>query len=210
VAPGAHPWLPAQATPPGRRVLLLPGSLFADYRWGATSESVAPPLSSKPLLVRQAIRYADPRAAQLQDATDDLVQQERLVPGQLAPLLRLMGVGDVVVQTDDRTDQSGALPPAGVRDALSGQLGFRQRAAAVGPVRRFPPLWGRSGAGATLPELAVFPVRPAGAPLVRLQPLHGRCCGGRRRRGESWGWRQRAPWRPTCPSLSPGTSTGGS
>jgi arabinofuranan 3-O-arabinosyltransferase len=163
----------SDAAPPGRRVLLLPGSLFADYRWGSTTESVGPPLSSQPLLVRQAIRYADPRAAQLQDATDDLVQQERLVPGQLAPLLGLMGVGEVAVQTDDRPDQSGSLPPAGLRDALAGQPGFARPSARLGRERAFPPLWGRSGGGAILPELSLFPVRPAGAPLVRLEPLGG-------------------------------------
>ena len=43
-----------------------------------------------PVLVRSNTRYADPRSAQLLASIDDLVQQARLLPGQLDPLLRLL------------------------------------------------------------------------------------------------------------------------
>ena len=70
------------------------------------------------MLVRAIARYADPRAAQLQAAVDDLIQQVRLVPGQLGPLLRLLGVGEVVVDSDGDRESNLALDPVDV-DARS-------------------------------------------------------------------------------------------
>ena len=142
--------------PEGKRILVLPGDLFAHHRWGFTLESVAPSLTERPVAVREAIRYADPRSAQLLDVTDDLVQQDRLVPGQLGSLMRLMGVGRVLVATDGRPERSGALRPAGVAQALAREPGFEQPAATFGPARSFEPPRGRSGATVRLPELLAY------------------------------------------------------
>ena len=54
----------------------------------------APPSPRRPLLIREIVPYADRRSSQLQEVADDLVQQDRLLPGQLGRLLRLMGAAD--------------------------------------------------------------------------------------------------------------------
>lgn len=156
--------------PAGGRILLLPGDLFAYYRWGFTLESVAPSLTHQPVAVREAIRYADPRSAQLLDATDDLVQQDRLVPGQLGSLMRLMGVGRVLVPTDGRPERSGALRPAGVAGALEREPGFEEPTRVFGPERVFEPPRGRSGRRVRLPELSAYDAPVRGAPgIVRVR-----------------------------------------
>ena len=45
------------------------------------------------MAVRYETPYSDLHAVDLLTTVDDLVQQRRLVPGELTPLLRLIGVG---------------------------------------------------------------------------------------------------------------------
>ncbi|MGH2800034.1 MAG: alpha-(1-_3)-arabinofuranosyltransferase domain-containing protein, partial [Thermoleophilaceae bacterium] len=141
-----------RTTPEDHRLMILPGSLFAWYRFGETVTSVAPALSERPVLVREVTRYADQRASELQTYVDDLVQQGRLVPGQLDPLLRLMGVGQLLLAADQRVPQSGSLEPARVEQALAGQdLG--NVLGTYGEMRRYMPNPGWSGQAAALPDL---------------------------------------------------------
>src|SRR5205085_1827658 len=79
------------AAGPNARTAIVPGEIFGMYRWGATMDPVGPGLERRPVAIREVVPYADQRSAQLQTAVDDLVQQDRLAPGQLAPLLRLLG-----------------------------------------------------------------------------------------------------------------------
>ena len=141
-----------QTTPRDHRVMILPGSLFAWYRFGETVTSVAPALTERPVLVREVTRYADQRASELQTYVDDLVQQGRLVPDQLGPLLQLMGVGQLLIQADQRVPQSGALEPARVEQALLGQdLG--STLGAYGETHDYAPFPGWGGATVALPDL---------------------------------------------------------
>ena len=118
--------------PHGRRVAVLPGELFGYYRWGDTMDPIGPALSKRPLLIREIVPYADRRSSQFQEVVDDLVQQDRLVPGQLPRLLRLMGAGSVLVPADGRPERSGALDPARVERALRGEPWWRRPAQAYG------------------------------------------------------------------------------
>jgi hypothetical protein len=163
-----------RTTPPGRRIMLLPGELFGFYRWGETVSSVGPALSKRPILVREVVPYADPHAAQLQDSVDDLIQQGRLVPGQLPPLLGLMGVGQVLVTADSLPAQSGALDPSAVQEALARQPGFERPAASYGPTRTYAPLAGRSGETVRVPDLRRYATPSSRAPgIVRVHPVTG-------------------------------------
>ena len=99
---------------------------------GNTWSSVAPALGRRPVAIRQVVQYADPRSAELLDDIDNTVQQARLVPGDSAPLLRLLGVGQVLVATDALDSQSGGLDPADVAAALTGQPGFSTPLASSG------------------------------------------------------------------------------
>ena len=108
---------------PNTRALMLPGQLFASYRWGQTIDAILPVLTEHPVANRYIVPFSDLRATELQWAVDALVNQERLVPGQLAPLLDLLGVGQVVVATDGDRTRGGELGPAEVARALGRQPG---------------------------------------------------------------------------------------
>jgi arabinofuranan 3-O-arabinosyltransferase len=159
-------------TPAGQRIMLLPGELFGFYRWGETVSSVGPALAKRPLLIREVVPYADPHAADLQNSVDDLIQQGRLVPGQLPPLLQLMGVGQVLVSADSLPDQSGALDAAATVQALAAQPGFQDPAATYGSLRTYTPKY-LSGNKVTLPDLRRYDTPPRGPGIARVHPLAG-------------------------------------
>ena len=160
----------ARGAPDDGRIMVLPGQPFGAYRWGQTFDPpIAPALTRHPVLQRTVDHYADPRAVQLQGAVDDLVQQGRLVPGQLGPLLGHLGVGQVLVAADGLPQQSGESPPATIADSLRDQPGFERAVAAYGPTRRYVPLRGQGGPSVALPDLRRYATPGARGPgVVRL------------------------------------------
>ena len=82
------------------RVLVVPGSDFGAYRWGHTGDPVLPGLMDRPHVARELIPQGSPASAELLAALDREFQEGRLDPDALAPMARLMGVGDVVVRSD--------------------------------------------------------------------------------------------------------------
>jgi arabinofuranan 3-O-arabinosyltransferase len=170
------PWVEAidqaqSATPADTRIAVLPGELFGWYTWAGTQNSVAPGLSDKPVLVRQITRPATEQAAQLLDSFDARVQQGRLTPGQLPPLLQLMGVGRVLVGTDSSPLRSEALDPARVEAELAQQPGFEKPAASFGRVATFNPPADRGGAAVRLGEVRAYSApRPARPRISRVHP----------------------------------------
>lgn len=159
-----------KATTSNQRIMILPGALFAWYRWGETDDSVAPFLTPRRVTARELARFADPHSSQVQTTIDDLVQQDRLVPGQLEPLLGLLGVGAVLQQADSNAAGSGSVDPADVSSALQGQARFRHPAQSYGPSRLFTPMPGRDGPAVSLPAIRriAFPKSRPG--VVRVQP----------------------------------------
>ncbi len=104
------------------RAVVLPGQLYAYYRWGGTIDPILPTLADKPVATRNAVGYSDLHATDLLWTLDALVQQRRAVPGQLDPLLDLLGARVVVAGADDDRSRSGAAPAAEAADVLD-QLG---------------------------------------------------------------------------------------
>ena len=102
----------------GSRALSLPGQAFSHYRWGGTVDHVLTGLTEHPVATRYIVPFSDLRAAELQWAVDALVSQERALPGQLTPLLRLLGVGDVVLGADGARARSDEVSPAAAADVL--------------------------------------------------------------------------------------------
>src|SRR3954468_7580442 len=94
------------------RAVVLPGQLYAFYRWGGTVDPILPSLTKKPVAVRNAVPYGDLRGTDLLWTTDALLQQGRALPGQLRPLLQLMSVRNVIAAGDDDVNRSGAVDPA--------------------------------------------------------------------------------------------------
>jgi arabinofuranan 3-O-arabinosyltransferase len=161
-----------RTTPPDKRIAILPGQLFSWYRWGETVVSVAPSLTKRPVLIRQATLYADQRSSQLQTAVDDLVQQARLVPGQLRPLLDLMAVGQVVVPTDGVRGQSGEPDPATAARALNSDFPPAAATASYGGSQTYVPVAGRGGSPVSLPEIRRYQLQ-GGPGIVRVHPTTG-------------------------------------
>ncbi|HEY7075249.1 MAG TPA: discoidin domain-containing protein, partial [Solirubrobacteraceae bacterium] len=134
--------------------------------WGGTVDAILPRLARTPVAVRYAVPYEDLRAADLEWTTDALVQQRRALPGQVGPLLDLLGAGVVVAGTDDDRVLSGAVAPADAADVLD-QLGPPQRA--WGPVTPAARTAGTLGPPRRLPQVRAWD-RPGARPLVRVEP----------------------------------------
>src|SRR4051794_12954248 len=147
------------------RAVVLPGQLYAYYDWGGTIDPILPVLADKPVATRNAVGYADLHATDLLWTVDALVQQRRALPGQLAPLLDLMGAKTVIAGADDDRTRSGAAPAAEAADAL-GQLG--RPTAAWGAERVRPRAAGTSGGPVLLRDVRAWD-RPQAPGLVRVE-----------------------------------------
>jgi hypothetical protein len=154
--------LPAQD-----RAMVLPGQLFGFYDWGGTVDPILPALSSRPVAERGITPYADLRADNLLWGVDSLVTQRRAYPGQLRPLLNLLGVGAVVVGSDGNLARSGELAPADAAGVLAGQ-GLSRPTRAYGPRRTFESGAGQLAARTVLPQVRRYALPTAG--MVRVIP----------------------------------------
>jgi arabinofuranan 3-O-arabinosyltransferase len=154
--------------PRGTRALVLPGQVFPFYRWGGTQDALLPALTDRPVSVRGVVPYADLRAVDLLWGTDALVQQQRVLPGQLGPLIRLMGAGELIAASDDDRDRSGAVEPAAAAAQLERGAGLAaRRDGGAAPAQRF-------GAVRTYPVARASRARVGpgvASGLVRVRPL---------------------------------------
>ncbi|MFL5338152.1 MAG: alpha-(1-_3)-arabinofuranosyltransferase family protein, partial [Geminicoccaceae bacterium] len=146
-----------QHLPANTRALVLPGQIFAYYNWGGTQDAILPRLTSRPVAVRYETPYSDLHSVDLLTTVDDLVQQRRLVPGQLLPLLRLMGVGSVITGSDDDISRSGAIDPQAAAGVLAGQ-GLGRPTQSFGPVSHLPVAGGDVGTGLDLPQVRRYAI----------------------------------------------------
>lgn len=85
---------------PDTRVLEFPGIDFAAYRWGNTVDPVTPGLTDRPYVARELIPYGSPPSADLLNELDAPYQAGRPDPDALAPLARIMGIGDIMFRAD--------------------------------------------------------------------------------------------------------------
>ena len=82
------------------RVLGLPGEDFAAYSWGVAADPVPPGLLDRPYVSRQVVPAGTPPSANLVQALDEPLQEGTLDPKALVPVARLMGVGQILLQSD--------------------------------------------------------------------------------------------------------------
>lgn len=82
------------------RALEFPGIDFAAYRWGNTVDPITPGLTDRQFVARELIPYGTPPSANLLNALDAPFQAGRADPDVLAPLARMMGIGDIVFRAD--------------------------------------------------------------------------------------------------------------
>ncbi len=96
----------------GTRVLGIPGSDFANYDYGDTTDPVYPALLNRGYVSREQVPQGSTATEDLLYALDDPMQVGASNPNALAPIARLMSVGDVLVQSDLNYEHYDQPPPA--------------------------------------------------------------------------------------------------
>ncbi len=107
------------ATHPGTRVYALPGNNFAAERWGDTIDPVWPALLDRPFVTREQQIQGSLPTADLLYALDAPLQQGTMDWDALAPVARLMSVGDVLVDYDQQYERYDTPRPAVLAQQLS-------------------------------------------------------------------------------------------
>jgi arabinofuranan 3-O-arabinosyltransferase len=110
----------------GTRVLEVPGSDFASYRWGNTVDPVLPGLMDRPYVARELIPYGTPPAANLLNAFDRHLQELTLDPEAVAPIARYLGVGDISVRSDLSYERYNTPRPRALWDVLRTAPGLEE------------------------------------------------------------------------------------
>ena len=82
------------------RVWEIPGSDFASYRWGMTVDPITPGLIDRGYVARELVPFGSAQSAALLGAIDRRLQEDTLDAAAIAPMARLMGVGEVVHRGD--------------------------------------------------------------------------------------------------------------
>ncbi len=106
------------------RVLVVPGSDFASYRWGNTVDPVLPGLMDRPSVQRELIPYGSPASANLLNAFDLGLQEHTADPAALAPIARLMRAGEVLVQSDLQYERYNTPRPRNFWQFVTGAPGL--------------------------------------------------------------------------------------
>lgn len=101
------------------RVLAIPGSDFASYRWGNTVDPILPGLIDRASVARELIPYGSPASANLLNAFDLGLQERTADPDALAAIARLMRAGDVLVVSDLQYERFNTPRPRNLWDYVS-------------------------------------------------------------------------------------------
>jgi len=147
--------------PANSRAAILPGSLFPFYQWGGTQDPILPVLSKRPVATRYIVPYSDLRATELLWRTDELVQQQRAVPGQLNQLLDLLSVRSVFVATDGDRARSGEVSQQEAAALLSREPHFSKPARSYGSSRKFFAPVQKSPESVSLPKVRRYDLEQA-------------------------------------------------
>lgn len=165
----------------GTRVLEVPGSDFAAYRWGMTVDPITPGLVDRPYVARELIPYGSPASADLLNALDLRLQERTLDPAAVAPLARLLRAGDVVLRADLQYERYNTARPRLVWSLLNAAPGLGVPTTFGPPTPNEPvpqrqlkdETWFVEETGLSdPPPVALFPVDGT-APITSLQPAGG-------------------------------------
>lgn len=168
------------AQPHDTRVLEIPGSDFASYRWGNLVDPLTPGIMDRPYVARELIPWGSPGTANLVNAFDRQLQEGVLNPNAIAPVSRLLAAGDIVARYDLQVDRFGVIRPLlmaqvfhPVPNGLGSPVSF---GTGLGPALHYP-LQDELALGlpANLKDPApvvIYPVLDAKS-IVRAQPAAG-------------------------------------
>lgn len=159
------------------RVLEIPGSLFAAYRWGNTVDPITPGLTDRPWLGRELLPFGSRASVNLLAALDRRMQEGTFEPAELAAVARLLRSGTILVRSDLQYERYGAPEPrwlwAQLTDPLAPGLGTPSAYGPGDPNKASLPLpeqvEQRSAALPWPPEVALIPVLHA-SPIVDTAP----------------------------------------
>ena len=104
---------------PGTRVYALPGENFAAYRWGDTIDPVWPAILDRPFVIREQQIQGSLPTADLLYALDAPLQEGTMDWSALAPIARLMSVGDVLVDYDQAYERYDTPRPTSLQAQLA-------------------------------------------------------------------------------------------
>jgi arabinofuranan 3-O-arabinosyltransferase len=107
------------ATHPGTRVFAIPGNDFASYRWGNTVDTPQPALLNRSFVTREQQIMGSIATADTLYAVDGPIQDGIANTNALAPMARLMGAGDLMVEYDQRYEHYGVPHPQLLAEELS-------------------------------------------------------------------------------------------
>ena len=121
---------PPQRDPPRHRVFAIPGNDFAAYRWGDTVDTPQSAFLNRDFITREQQIMGSIATADTLYATDGPLQDGTANLNALAPMSRLMGAGDLMVEYDQQYERYGVpqpqllalqllQTPLGLRDPLS-------------------------------------------------------------------------------------------
>ncbi|HEX7097276.1 MAG TPA: alpha-(1-_3)-arabinofuranosyltransferase family protein, partial [Acidimicrobiales bacterium] len=162
----------------GTRVLELPGSDFAVYRWGETQDPITPGLMDRPWIGRELTAYGTPGTVDLLRALDRRLQEGVFDERAVAPIARLFAAGDLLWRSDTQYERYRGPRPRTAWDAISRAPGLGEPLTFGDGVPNVPdprrPMRDELELGTPLdlpdpPALAVFPVEDA-PPIVHARP----------------------------------------
>jgi arabinofuranan 3-O-arabinosyltransferase len=125
-------WIEASDYLDGRmddtRVLEVPGSDFAAYRWGNTVDPVAPGLMERPYVARELFVWGSAPSANLLNAFDRRFHENDIDPEAIAPVSQLMAAGDLTLRGDLQYERFRTARPRQMWDLLTGAPGLGEPA----------------------------------------------------------------------------------
>ena len=113
-----------QAHDDGTRILELPGSDFASYRWGNTVDPVTPGLVSRGFASRELFQYGSAQSASLLDALDHRFHEDTIDPRAIAPIAQIMAAGAIVDRSDLQYERFRIARPRQMWDILKNTPGL--------------------------------------------------------------------------------------
>lgn len=115
------------------RVMEVPGSDFASYRWGNTVDPITPAFLDRGYVARELVPFGSPESADLLTAFDRRFQEDSVDLDAIVPVARLMSVDDLVHRADLTFERFRTPRPAPTADLLDRAPGL-QSGDAFGPV----------------------------------------------------------------------------
>ncbi len=125
------------------RVLEVPGSDFASYRWGNTVDPITPGLLNRGYVARELVPFGSPPSAALLSAFDRRFQENSLDLDAVVPISQLLSVDDLLHRADLSFERFRTPRPQLLADKLT----------------RTPQLGTGRGFGQPLPNVA-GPIQP--------------------------------------------------